>query len=286
MERILIRGARTHNLKNVDVELPRDKLIVITGLSGSGKSSLAFDTIYAEGQRRYVESLSAYARQFVEQLPKPDIDSLTGLPPTVAIEQRVTRGSAKSTVATVTEVAQYLRVLFARAGVLHSPTTGEPLEEMTEDAVVRLVAKQAKSLKKGSLLIAAPLAAVAVLRLVSKLSLRRDAFVLLLAAFFIGGLGTVLRTPTPWHDTLHAKTLTEFFPYFARCLAWPLPQHAWLAPLVWLPWLTLLFLRLRSALPVSPSPRLPLSPSPPLSVSPSSPTPPCPSTAARSSPPR
>lgn len=129
----------------------------MTGVSGSGKSSLAFDILFAEGQRRFLECVSAYARQFVEQLPKPDIDSLTGLPPTVAIEQRVTRGSAKSTVATVTEVAQYLRVLFARAGVLHSPTTGEPLEEMTEDAVVRLVAKKAKSLKKGSLLIAAPL---------------------------------------------------------------------------------------------------------------------------------
>ena len=114
----------------------------------------------------------------------------------------------------------------------------------------------------SGLLIAAPLAAVAVLRLVSKLSLRRDAFVLLLAAFFIGGVGTVLRTPTPWHDTLHAKTLTEFFLYFARCLSWPLPQYAWLAPVLWLPWLTLLFLRLRSALPLSPSPPLPLSASP------------------------
>ena len=114
----------------------------------------------------------------------------------------------------------------------------------------------------SGLLIAAPLAAVAVLRLVSKISLRRDAFVLFLTACCIGALGTVLRTPTPWHDTLHAKTLTEFFLYFARCLSWPLPQHAWLAPLFWLPWLTLLFLRLRSALPLSPSPPLPLSASP------------------------
>jgi excinuclease ABC subunit A len=154
---ISLRGAREHNLKDVSLEIPHGSLTVMTGVSGSGKSSLAFDILFAEGQRRFLECVSAYARQFVEQLPKPDIDSLTGLPPTVAIEQRVTRGSAKSTVATVTEVAQYLRVLFARAGVLHSPTTGEPLEEMTEDAVVRLVAKQAKSLKKGSLLIAAPL---------------------------------------------------------------------------------------------------------------------------------
>ena len=154
---ISLRGAREHNLKDVSLEIPHGSLTVMTGVSGSGKSSLAFDILFAEGQRRFLECVSAYARQFVEQLPKPDIDSLTGLPPTVAIEQRVTRGSAKSTVATVTEVAQYLRVLFARAGVLHSPTTGEPLEEMTEDAVVRLVAKKAKSLKKGSLLIAAPL---------------------------------------------------------------------------------------------------------------------------------
>ena len=154
---ISLRGAREHNLKDVSLEIPHGSLTVMTGVSGSGKSSLAFDILFAEGQRRFLECVSAYARQFVEQLPKPDIDSLTGLPPTVAIEQRVTRGSAKSTVATVTEVAQYLRVLFARAGVLHSPTTGEPLEEMTEDAVVRLVAKKAKALKKGSLLIAAPL---------------------------------------------------------------------------------------------------------------------------------
>ena len=154
---ISLRGAREHNLKDVSLEIPHGSLTVMTGVSGSGKSSLAFDILFAEGQRRFLECVSAYARQFVEQLPKPDIDALTGLPPTVAIEQRVTRGSAKSTVATVTEVAQYLRVLFARAGVLHSPTTGEPLEEMTEDAVVRLVAKKAKALKKGPLLVAAPL---------------------------------------------------------------------------------------------------------------------------------
>ena len=154
---ISLRGAREHNLRDVSLDIPHGSLTVMTGVSGSGKSSLAFDILFSEGQRRFLECVSAYARQFVEQLPKPDIDALTGLPPTVAIEQRVTRGSSKSTVATVTEVAQYLRVLFARAGVLHSPVTGEPLEEMTEDAVVRLVARRVKALKKGRLLLAAPL---------------------------------------------------------------------------------------------------------------------------------
>ncbi len=154
---ISLRGAREHNLKNVSLDIPHGSLTVMTGVSGSGKSSLAFDILFAEGQRRFLECVSAYARQFVEQLSKPDIDSLTGLPPTVAIEQRITRGSAKSTVATVTEVAQYLRVLFARAGILHSPVSGEPLEEMTEDAVVRLVVQKIKSLKKGSVLLGSPL---------------------------------------------------------------------------------------------------------------------------------
>ena len=154
---ITLRGAREHNLKGVDLEIPHGSLTVMTGVSGSGKSSLAFDILFAEGQRRFLECVSAYARQFVEQLPKPDLDSLEGLPPTVAIEQRITRGSTKSTVATVTEVAQYLRVLFARAGVLHSPITGEPLQEMTEDAIVRLVMQKVKAVKKGSLLLAAPL---------------------------------------------------------------------------------------------------------------------------------
>jgi len=154
---ITLQGAREHNLKDVSLSIPHGSLTVMTGVSGSGKSSLAFDILFAEGQRRFLECVSAYARQFVEQLPKPDIDNLEGLPPTVAIEQRITRGSTKSTVATVTEVAQYLRVLFARAGVLHSPITGEPLEEMTEDAIVRLVSKKVKAQKKGHLLLAAPL---------------------------------------------------------------------------------------------------------------------------------
>jgi excinuclease ABC subunit A len=114
---ISVRGAREHNLKGVDVDLPRDELVVITGLSGSGKSSLAFDTIYAEGQRRYVESLSAYARQFLELMQKPDMDSIEGLSPAISIEQKTTSRNPRSTVGTVTEIYDYLRLLFARIGV-------------------------------------------------------------------------------------------------------------------------------------------------------------------------
>src|SRR5216117_3252055 len=117
IQNITVRGARQHNLRSIDVEIPRNKLTVITGLSGSGKSSLAFDTIYAEGQRRYVESLSAYARQFLEQLAKPDVESIEGLSPAIAIEQRPLSKSPRSTVGTVTEIADYLRLLFARVGV-------------------------------------------------------------------------------------------------------------------------------------------------------------------------
>src|SRR5437588_4249677 len=113
---IRIRGARSHNLKNLSLELPRDRLIVVTGLSGSGKSSLAFDTIYAEGQRRYVESLSAYARQFLEQMQKPDVESIEGLPPTISIEQRQGHATPRATVATNTEIYDYLRLLYARVG--------------------------------------------------------------------------------------------------------------------------------------------------------------------------
>ena len=116
MDYIRIRGARTHNLKNIDLDLPRDRLIVITGLSGSGKSSLAFDTIYAEGQRRYVESLSAYARQFLEQMQKPDVESIEGLSPAISVEQKSGSKNPRSTVGTITEIYDYLRVLFARAG--------------------------------------------------------------------------------------------------------------------------------------------------------------------------
>ena len=119
---ILIRGARTHNLKNVDLDLPRDRLIVLTGLSGSGKSSLAFDTLYAEGQRRYVESLSAYARQFLSMMEKPDVDHIEGLSPAISIEQKSTSHNPRSTVGTVTEIYDYLRLLFARAGIPSCPT--------------------------------------------------------------------------------------------------------------------------------------------------------------------
>ena len=154
---VQVRGAREHNLRDISLDIPHGKLTVLTGVSGSGKSSLAFDILFAEGQRRFLECVSAYARQFVEQLPKPDLDSLTGLPPTVAIEQRISRGSSKSTVATVTEVAQYLRVLFARAGTPHSPVTGKPLVSLTEDAVVRRVAERAAAGKRGRIHLAAPL---------------------------------------------------------------------------------------------------------------------------------
>ena len=120
-DRIIVRGAREHNLKNVDVEMPRNSLVVITGLSGSGKSSLAFDTIYAEGQRRYVESLSAYARQFLELMQKPDVDSIEGLSPAISIEQKTTSKNPRSTVGTVTEIYDYLRLLFARIGIPTRP---------------------------------------------------------------------------------------------------------------------------------------------------------------------
>src|SRR5215207_348490 len=116
MDKIVVKGAREHNLKNIDVEIPRNQLVVITGLSGSAKSSLAFDTIYAEGQRRYVESLSAYARQFLEQMSKPDIDSIEGLSPAISIEQKTTSKNPRSTVGTITEVYDYLRLLYSRIG--------------------------------------------------------------------------------------------------------------------------------------------------------------------------
>ena len=141
MQQIRVRGARTHNLKNVDVDLPRDRLIVITGLSGSGKSSLAFDTLYAEGQRRYVESLSAYARQFLSMMDKPDVDSIEGLSPAIAIEQKATSHNPRSTVGTVTEIYDYLRLLFARAGVPRCPDHGIDLSAQTVSQMVDQVLK-------------------------------------------------------------------------------------------------------------------------------------------------
>src|SRR3970282_1554009 len=135
-DKIIIKGAREHNLKNIDVEIPRDKLVVITGLSGSGKSALAFDTIYAEGQRRYVESLSAYARQFLEQMGKPDVDSIEGLSPAISIEQKSTSHNPRSTVGTVTEIYDYLRLLFARIGRPFCHQCGEEISAQTVQQMV------------------------------------------------------------------------------------------------------------------------------------------------------
>ena len=136
MQTIHIRGARTHNLDNIDLDLPRDQLIVFTGLSGSGKSSLAFDTIYAEGQRRYVESLSAYARQFLSIMEKPDVDHIEGLSPAISIEQKSTSHNPRSTVGTITEIYDYLRLLFARVGTPCCPDHGIPLEAQTISQMV------------------------------------------------------------------------------------------------------------------------------------------------------
>ena len=133
---ILVRGARENNLKNVDVEIPRDALCVFTGLSGSGKSSLAFDTIYAEGRRRYVDSLSAYARQFLGQMDKPDVDYIEGLSPAISIDQKTTSRNPRSTVGTVTEIYDYLRLLWARIGVPHCPKCGREIRQQTIDQIV------------------------------------------------------------------------------------------------------------------------------------------------------
>ncbi|WP_195822559.1 excinuclease ABC subunit UvrA [Roseobacter sp. MH60115] len=143
LKNIEVRGAREHNLKSIDVDIPRDKLVVITGLSGSGKSSLAFDTIYAEGQRRYVESLSAYARQFLDMMQKPDVDHIAGLSPAISIEQKTTSKNPRSTVGTVTEIYDYMRLLFARVGTPYSPATGKPIEaQQVQDMVDRVMAKE------------------------------------------------------------------------------------------------------------------------------------------------
>src|SRR5712672_1317619 len=136
LKRITVHGARQHNLKNIDVEIPRNTFTVITGLSGSGKSSLAFDTIYAEGQRRYVESLSPYARQFLGQMDKPDVDFIEGLSPAISIDQKSASRNPRSTVGTITEVYDYLRLLYARIGVPHDPETGERLIRQTPQQIV------------------------------------------------------------------------------------------------------------------------------------------------------
>src|SRR5690554_4702071 len=136
MDTIIVRGARTHNLKNIDLDIPRDKLIVITGPSGSGKSSLAFDTLYAEGQRRYVESLSSYARQFLGQMEKPHYDVIRGLSPTISIEQKAASSNPRSTVGTITEVHDYLRVLYANIGRQHCWKCGRPVGRQSAQQIV------------------------------------------------------------------------------------------------------------------------------------------------------
>ncbi len=135
-DRLVIRGAREHNLRDISLELPRDRMIVFTGLSGSGKSSLAFDTIYAEGQRRYVESLSSYARQFLGQMDKPDVDFIEGLSPAISIDQKSASRNPRSTVGTVTEIYDYLRLLYARIGHPHCPNCGRPVERQTPQQIV------------------------------------------------------------------------------------------------------------------------------------------------------
>ena len=133
---IEIKGARSHNLKNIDLNIPREKFVVFTGVSGSGKSSLAFDTLYAEGQRRYVESLSSYARQFLGQMDKPDVDYIGGLSPAISIDQKTTNNNPRSTVGTVTEIYDYFRLLFARVGIPHCPKCGREIKKQTIDQIV------------------------------------------------------------------------------------------------------------------------------------------------------
>src|SRR5574344_892455 len=136
---LCVNGARVHNLKNIDVEIPRYSLVVVTGLSGSGKSSLAFGTIYAEGQRRYVDTFSAYARQFIGNMERPDVDKISGLSPVIAIEQKTTNRNPRSTVGTTTEIYDFLRLLYARAGEAYSHATGEEMVKYTEDKVVEMI---------------------------------------------------------------------------------------------------------------------------------------------------
>jgi excinuclease ABC subunit A len=136
MHKISIRGARVNNLRNIDLDIPRDKLVVFTGLSGSGKSSLAFDTLYAEGHRRFVESLSSYARMFLGQLDKPEVDSIDGLSPAISIDQKTTSKNPRSTVGTVTEIYDYLRLLYARIGIPHCPICGKEIRQMSVDQII------------------------------------------------------------------------------------------------------------------------------------------------------
>jgi len=149
LEKIIVKGARTHNLKNISVEMPRNSMVVITGVSGSGKSSLAFDTIFAEGQRRYIESLSSYARQFLNQMPKPDVDEITGLSPAISIDQKSRSNNPRSTVATITEIYDYLRVMYARIGHPHCPTCGEEIKKLSNEEILNFVLEKVKILDKS-----------------------------------------------------------------------------------------------------------------------------------------
>ncbi|MDP9249173.1 MAG: excinuclease ABC subunit UvrA [bacterium] len=149
-EKIIVRGARTHNLKNISVEMPRNKMVVITGVSGSGKSSLAFDTIFAEGQRRYVESLSSYARQFLNQMPKPDVDEISGLSPAISIDQKSRSNNPRSTVATITEIYDYLRVMYARIGHPHCPVCGEEIKKLSNEEILNFILGKIKTLEKSN----------------------------------------------------------------------------------------------------------------------------------------
>lgn len=146
-KQIIIKGAREHNLQDIDVSVPRDEFIVITGLSGSGKSSLAFDTIYAEGQRRYVESLSAYARQFLGQMKKPEMESIEGLSPAISIDQKTTRENPRSTVGTITEIYDYLRLLFARIGIPHCPNCGKEISQQTIGQIAETIIEEGEGIK-------------------------------------------------------------------------------------------------------------------------------------------
>jgi excinuclease ABC subunit A len=149
-ESIIVKGARTHNLKNINVEMPRNKMVAITGMSGSGKSSLAFDTIFAEGQRRYVESLSAYARQFLNQMPKPDVDEITGLSPAISIDQKSRSNNPRSTVATITEIYDYLRVMYARIGRPHCPQCGDEIKKLSNEEIINFILEKVKEFEKGA----------------------------------------------------------------------------------------------------------------------------------------
>src|SRR6476646_9135747 len=159
-DQIIVRGAREHNLKNVDLTIPKNKLVVFTGISGSGKSSLAFDTLYAEGQRRYVESLSAYARQFLGVMDKPDVDYIEGLSPAISIDQKSASHNPRSTVGTTTEIYDYLRLLFARIGHPHCPICGREISQMSVDQIVEQVVsknEKVKSQKGRRIMILAPI---------------------------------------------------------------------------------------------------------------------------------